>query len=101
MSMDWACTTKDDGCLCIATGSEEPEQESGTYTTTDNTVTMLEDEEESTEVPPSAPGEEDPEDDEGGGPPPFKYCVNGTTLQFEAVSSPEEAFQMFITFEKQ
>jgi len=101
MSMDWACTTKDDGCLCIATGGEEPEQESGTYTTTDNTVTMLEDEEESTEVPPSAPGEEDPEDDEGGGPPPFKYCVNGTTLQFEAVSPPEEAFQMFITFDKQ
>jgi len=99
---DWTCIIKGDGCLCIATHREEPEQESGTYTAADNTVTMLGDEEESIEVAPSASGEEaSAEDEGGGGPPPFKYCVNGTTLQFKPASPSEEDPQMFITFEKQ
>ena len=86
MSMDWTCSSKNDGCLCIAVGSEDPEQEAGTYTTADNMVIMDIEAEEG-------------EDEDGA--PPFKYCVDGTTLQFEASAPADEPIQMFITFDKQ
>ena len=84
--MDWTCSSKNDGCLCIAIGSGAPEQESGAYSTPDNTVIMTIE-------------AEDGEDEDGT--PPFKYCVDGTTLQFEAVAPADEPIQMFITFDKQ